>query len=472
MKPLSIYLHIPFCRSKCAYCDFLSFVAADYAQIKEYVRVLTNEIAVKAPSFHEYTVTTVFIGGGTPSLLMAREIKAIIASLREHFNFADETITPAPEMTIEVNPDSVTPDILRCYRAIGINRLSIGLQSTTARELQLLGRTHSYDDFLLTYENARQAGFDNINIDLIAGLPQRQLSSEKKSISLNDTLPYQDDTLPYQDDTLPYHLESSLLQSWRQTLDEVAALKPEHISIYGLQIEAGTPFFARYGEGGTNAGELLTEEMDRRIYHFSTAHLSAYNYIRYEISNYARRGYECRHNLNYWRRGDYLGLGLGAASMIANVRWCNTRFQESYIMTYSKNDKKTRDLWNNECYVKVSSDAIRNGSGNGKTYLEVDRSIASENDKSIDKSKGRGKEELQVLSKAEQMEEFMFLGLRLTEGVNEAVFEDNFGIKIDDAYPGVLGKLSDEGLIVVAENISLTEKGIDVSNYVLAKFIF
>jgi oxygen-independent coproporphyrinogen-3 oxidase len=402
MKPLSIYIHIPFCKSKCHYCDFLSWAGYGDEVQARYVAALLREIELTLPAYREdYAVRTVFIGGGTPSVLPPAAIETILEKLNntcntfnntrnETDNTRDVIKAQIPEITIEVNPDTLSTKVLRCYHAAGINRLSIGLQSCLNEDLTLLGRPHTYEDFLATYHEAREVGFENINIDLIQSLPNQTLAL------------------------------------WNETLEKVAALAPEHISAYGLSMEEGTPLAAMKGLN------TPSEEIDRVIYRQTKAFLAGKNYTRYEISNYARYGFECQHNLTYWRRGDYLGLGLGAASLVANVRWRNVK-----------------DLFN---YMAILEESYP---PNGENFF----------------APSRLREELHTLSIAEQMEEFMFLGLRLTEGVGKARFRETFGRDMDEVYGAALEQLAALELIEVGENVRLTDNGVDVSNRVLAEFI-
>lgn len=379
-KELQLYLHIPFCIRKCAYCDFLSFPAPEEVR-KEYVRVLISQI--KQSQEKGRPVTTVFLGGGTPSVLESAEIAGIMEAIRESFR-----LKPGAEVTMETNPGTLDREKLEAYRAAGVNRLSIGLQSTEDGELKLLGRIHSFDQFLENYESARQVGFDNLNIDLMSALP------------------------------------GQTIESWRRTLRQVLELEPEHISAYSLIVEEGTPFYERYREEvkrreqGSKCTLLPSEEEERQMYEDTERILGKAGYGRYEISNYARPGYECRHNIGYWRRADYLGLGLGASSLIGTERFQVT--------------------------------------GDIKAYLKGDFT----------------KKERIFLSKKEEMEEFMFLGLRLREGILRDAFEEEFGISYQQIYGKVSGELEEEGLLEVEENeIRLTRRGIDVSNYVLAQFL-
>lgn len=379
MRKLSLYVHIPFCVQKCRYCDFLSYQAS-VQEKEEYVKLLMQEIVLQAPLYRQHQVISVFFGGGTPSVLDGEIIEKILCKLKEAFVFESN-----PEITIEVNPGTVTEEKLKIFFAAGVNRLSIGLQSANDEELRCLGRIHDYKTFLETYEWARKTGFQNINIDLMSAIPGQ---SE---------------------------------QSYRETLMKVLALQPEHISAYSLILEEGTWFY-------DHQKELVfpTEDEDRAFYELTGEMLSHKGYHRYEISNYAREGYECLHNKVYWKRGDYLGLGLGAASMVEEVRWNNKRIMEEYKKAVIDN--------------KVSQ-----------------RTDLGEN--------------VEHLTKEEQMEEFMFLGLRLTEGVRKSDFKQKFGIPMETVYGEVLEKMQQEGLLVVEESVYLTAYGMDVSNYVMAQFL-
>lgn len=377
MRELSLYLHIPFCVKKCDYCDFLSAPASLEVQ-EQYLRAFCSEIRAKAEAFRGYLVKTVFIGGGTPSILKPEQLCDLLKCVRESFR-----ILPQAEITMEMNPGTGGgKEAFEQYKKAGINRLSIGLQSTKDEELKVLGRIHNFSQFGTTYREAREAGFTNINIDIMSALPGQSV------------------------------------ESYRETLETVCALRPEHFSAYSLIIEEGTPFFERY------ASETWTEEneeRDRLMYALTGQLLEDCGYHRYEISNYALSGRECRHNLVYWTGGEYLGLGLGASSFIKNTRY-----------------KNTSDL---------------------NTYLE---------------RKGNAlREDIQVLTISERMEEFMFLGLRLTEGVRKAEFFHLFGRTMDDVYGEVLRKNQNDGLLVsTPQRVFLTPRGVDLSNYVLAQFLF
>lgn len=375
---LELYLHIPFCVRKCAYCDFLS-APQDAETIERYVQALTAEIETYRTLSGGYRVETIFFGGGTPSLLSGEQMKKICRALREVFDISDEA-----EISMEANPGTVTMEKLSAYREAGINRISFGLQSANDEELKLLGRIHTFDQFEKSYEMARKSGFDNINVDLISAIPKQTL------------------------------------KSWEETLEKVLLLQPEHISAYSLIIEEGTPFAERYGEDKDN--ELPSEEEERRMYRRTKERLQQAGYHRYEISNYAREGKECRHNLGYWERCNYLGIGLGASSLLEEVRYSHIDNLESYLAHAGERE-----------------------------WIEENR---------------------EALSCEEQREEFVFLGLRKMKGISEREFSEHFGADISDYYGKNLEKLKRQGLLEQENGyIRLTEQGIDISNYVFAELL-
>ncbi len=382
-KELEIYIHIPFCVKKCAYCDFLS-APQDEETIERYVSGLLEEIQAHASNKQvtsDYEVTTIFLGGGTPSVLNTSQIQRIFEMLKTSFKISKDA-----EITIEANPGTVTREKLLTYRTCGINRISFGLQSTNNEELKLLGRIHTYEEFLESYELARECGFNNINVDLISAIPKQTVSS------------------------------------WDATLEKVIALNLEHISAYSLIVEEGTPFAKMYGEGCPGEHDLPSEEEERVIYYRTEELLEKAGYHRYEISNYTKAGKECKHNLGYWERKDYLGIGLGSASLIDNTRY-----------------KNTDDLL---FYLEHSSD------------LSVIR------------------ESVEELSLKEQMEEFMFLGLRKMEGVSVTEFKNTFGKTVEECYGEHIQKLIEQELLEQhVGRLRLTKQGIDVSNYVFSEFL-
>lgn len=372
-KELELYVHLPFCVKKCQYCDFLSGPYGDGIQ-GAYLQALKEEIAAAGPSVKEYPVTSLFFGGGTPSLLNGGEMEALTAAIFQHFSVTEEC-----EISMEGNPGTFTQENLKAYRRAGINRLSIGCQSVRDEELQILGRIHTFQDFLESYHMAQEAGFANINVDLMSALPGQSA------------------------------------EAWEENLRTVAELHPEHISAYSLMVEEGTPFYDM-------DLDLPGEEAERLMYECTTSILGAYGYRQYEISNYALPGRECRHNMGYWRRKNYLGLGLGAASLLEEERFSNTRVMEEYLENSARLDR-----------IRM---------------------------------------EHQRLSAKEQMEEFMFLGLRMMEGISRTKFAGTFGLDIGRVYGAVLDKYMNLGLLgEEKDRIFLTRQGIGVSNRIFADFL-
>lgn len=395
MRALSIYIHIPFCVRKCLYCDFLS-APADEREMISYVNLLLREIKEQSLFYGDHRVISIFLGGGTPSLLPAEETGRILKQIGDNYSMAADA-----EITMECNPGTVTAEKLKNYITYGINRLSLGLQSTEDGELRRIGRIHGYGAFLETYTLAREAGFCNINIDLMAGLPGQSLVS------------------------------------YGRTLERVAGLSPEHISAYSLILEEGTPLYVNQA-----SYTFPTEEEDREMYALTGKYLADAGYRRYEISNYAREGFACRHNKVYWRRGDYAGFGLGASSMVENVRWKNPDAHGAYA-----------------AYVEhmAACRACTGEAGQAGRAARMSRT---------------GAEEIQVLTVTEQMEEFMFLGLRLMEGVDMGEFRRIFGKPMEEVYGEPIAKLEAQGFLARnGERLSLTPPGIDVSNVIFAEFL-
>lgn len=380
-KELELYVHIPFCVKKCSYCDFLSAPATE--QTKEaYMAALFAEIGGRAKDYKERIVTSIFIGGGTPSLLSGDSIRQLMEHIREGFRLA-----PDAEITMEVNPGTVTVEKLTAFYGAGINRLSIGMQSAQEQELKILGRIHDFDGFCQVYREAVETGFTNINVDVMSGLPGQTLAS------------------------------------YKDTLEKVLRLEPmpQHISAYSLIVEEGTPFAAMADRGEL---PLPEEDTERAMYEETIEVLAGYGFHRYEISNYALDGYECRHNVGYWIRRDYLGFGIGAASLIDNVRFQNGRDLNAYLA----------------------------------------HPLAC-------------REEQQSLTTQEQMEETMFLGLRLIRGVSYPEFARCYGQTLEEVYGEVIARNEADGLLTVREDetgrrLMLTGRGLDVSNYVMAQFLF
>lgn len=377
-KELELYLHIPFCVSKCKYCDFLSAPSGE-EQRQIYVERLCRRIRYWSDVIHNYgyEIVSIFVGGGTPSILTEAQITQVFEAVHESFPIREDA-----EITLEMNPGTDMKDKLPVYRELGINRLSMGLQSADNEELKCLGRIHTYEDFRQVYQWAREAGFTNINVDLMSAIP------------------------------------GQTLESYEDTLRKVADLEPEHISAYSLIIEEGTPFYERYGEG-RHAEELPDEDIERQMYVRTGEILEDYGYHRYEISNYAKDDYECRHNLGYWDRKEYLGLGAGASSLMDHIRW-------------------------------KEPDHI--GPSTGLVLEE--------------------REDFTRLRRKDEMEEFMFLGLRKINGVSEHDFYKSFRVSMDEIYKDSIENLIKEGLLVREEDrIRLTDRGIDLSNYALSQFL-
>ena len=408
-KDLRLYVHVPFCVKKCDYCDFLSG-PSDEEGIESYFEALYKEVGSYEGRTGDYKVSTVFIGGGTPSCVRSEYIARLLEELKRVFEFSSGDGSLEPEITIEANPGTVDKDKLADYRKAGINRLSFGLQSTHDRELRLLGRIHTYREFVENYRLARELGFGNINIDLMSALPGQELSS------------------------------------WEETLGRVTELGPEHISAYSLIIEEGTPFYERYGPEGKQKDELISEDLDRLIYKRTREILEKYGYIRYEISNYARPGYECRHNMAYWEGALYLGFGLGAASFIENTRFRNTDSLEEYIKAMNYNDRSHKNIMSTNKPEHKNEGLLHDAYGIRRDIIQ--------------------------LSKKDLIEEFMFLGLRMTRGVDRFEFKKRFGVSMDEIYGNILNRLEKENLVITCGGkVRLTDYGIDVSNRILSEFL-
>ena len=375
-KGFELYIHIPFCVRKCLYCDFLSFPADDAVKEK-YVDALCEEILCAGEERHGASLSSVFIGGGTPSILPGEAIRRIMESVKEAFDVEEDA-----EITIECNPGTVCEENLRIYAECGINRISLGLQSADDIELKRLGRIHTFDDFVKSYEMAVSAGISNINVDLMSDIPGQTLSS------------------------------------WENTLRKVCSLEPApaHISAYSLIVEEGTPFWDMQEEGKLDIPE---EDTDREMYHMTSRILSEYGYARYEISNYAQPGYECRHNVGYWTGIPYYGAGLDAASYYDHARYVNTDDMDSYLRDPAACHFLTERL---------------------------------------------GTDDL--------MSEFMILGLRMTKGVSYAEFQSRFGISLKEKYGHQAEGFIKDGLLEEkGDFLRLTDRGLDLANVVMRSFI-
>ena len=371
-----IYIHIPFCVHKCIYCDFLSAPADDDVKYA-YTKALINEIRNTADGQVKDKITSIFFGGGTPSVLPDCCIADILMAVRDCFDISDDA-----EITMECNPGTVNESRLSEYRAAGVNRLSFGLQSADNNELKMLGRIHAFEQFAESFRLARNAGFKNINVDLMSAIPGQT--------------------------------EATL----ENTFDKVMALQPEHISVYSLILEDGTYL----ADNIDKFPPVPDEDEDRRMYHMTKERLYSAGYERYEISNYSRPGYECRHNLLYWNRGEYYGFGCSAAGFIGNERYSDIR-----------------DV---------------------KKYIEFNGDIEKLH------------ENIEILTKEDAMEEFMFLGLRKMAGVDVMDFQRRFGVPIENVYAKEIEHNIDKGLLIrQGDMLKLTEYGIDICNTVMSDFI-
>lgn len=379
MKRIGLYIHIPFCVRKCLYCDFLSGVYDDNT-IRRYIDTLKKEIVMYSDI--NMIIDTIYIGGGTPSLIDSNLIAEVIDTVRDNFVVDDNA-----EITLEMNPGTIDEGKLRCYKVAGINRISIGLQSANDEELKTLGRIHSYKEFLNAYDMVRRTGFDNVNVDIISAVPGQSI------------------------------------ESYQHTLSEVVKLSPEHISSYSLIIEENTPFYNMYSKSSGSRYKdikpLPCEEDERAMYSMTKHFLGEMGYKKYEISNYCKEGYESRHNSSYWKGTWYIGVGAGASSYMNMKRYNNICSVEEYI----------------------------------EHFPDV-------------------RENVEVIDRKAAMEEFMFLGLRMTKGVSKKEFKDRFNASMDDIYGKIIKKYIEEGLIKDEKDmVSLTDRGIDVSNSVMSEFL-
>lgn len=386
-KQIGLYIHIPFCKQKCSYCDFCSYANKE-SFIKRYIQCVlkeiievgnNNKIDFENGKDDLFLVKTIYIGGGTPSLIDSKYIVQIIEDIKLNFEIDEKA-----EITIEVNPGTVTLEKLEDYKRAGINRLSIGLQSTHEHLLKEIGRIHTYLDFLDTFRFAREAGFENINVDLMIGIPNQTLEEVKDSI------------------------------------EEIVSMEPEHISVYSLILEEGTPLFKKVEEGL----ELPDEELERKMYWAVKQTLEQNNYIHYEISNFAKKGYESKHNLDCWNQKEYIGFGIAAHSYTNGIRYSNIENIEQYIKNYDE-DKTEENLVFHE------------------------------------------KQDMEAMQK-----EYMLLGLRKIDGVSIQEFKIKFVANPVFLYHSELEKLVNEELLEIdGDQIKLTNKGLDLANIVWEEFI-
>ena len=387
-KNMGLYIHIPFCKRKCKYCDFISYSNKEHL-IDRYIKCLKYEIRdIGISNLHDYkkglddliNLKTIYIGGGTPSVIDSKYIKEILSEIKQNFKISSDV-----ETTIEVNPGTVNETKLQDYKDAGINRLSIGLQSTNDNTLERIGRIHTYEEFLNTYNLARKIGFRNINVDLMLALPEQNMEE------LTDGL------------------------------EKVIELKPEHISIYSLILEEGTTLYKEIEEGKY---VLTDDDMERKMYWKTKKMLENTGYIHYEISNFAKKGFESKHNLSCWNGEEYIGVGAAAHSYTNNVRYSNIGNIEEYINNFE----------------------------NGKA---IDNFVFHE--KQTNESK---------------MKDYMILGLRKIEGINIDIFKNKFFQNPLYLFRKELKQLINEKLLIVDGNyIKLTDKGLDLANLVWEEFV-
>ena len=376
MDKISLYIHIPFCAQKCLYCDFPSFARKDHLR-KAYIEALNKEIISLREKHNNLEINTIFIGGGTPSVLEADELECLLKEVAK-LNMAKDI-----EYSMECNPGNLTEEKLEVMKKYGVNRISMGLQAKQDNLLKGLGRIHNYKTFKENFLLAKKVGFNNINVDLMFGLPNQRLNE------------------------------------WEETLREIISLEPAHISAYSLIIEEGTAFYNLYENDKL---KLPTEEEERKMYHLAKKILEENGFNQYEISNYAKEGKECRHNLAYWNMDNWIGVGSAAASYINGKRIKNISSVEEYINSINEKGEAVEEIINN--------------------------------------------------SKNDNMEEFMFMGLRKINGIDENEFKNRFSMNINDVYGEILNKYIGEGLLIrESGRIFLSEKGIEISNVIMADFL-
>ena len=377
-KTIGLYIHIPFCRQKCLYCDFPSWAGKE-EQMQEYVDALTKEIKNRSSEYADRKVVSVFFGGGTPTTLSIPMLEQLMQAVLENWDISEDA-----EITTEANPGTLDREMADALKKMGFNRLSMGVQAWQNRLLKELGRIHTIESFQENYQAVREAGFENVNTDLMFALPNQTMAD------------------------------------WQETVKNIVTLEPEHISAYSLILEEGTPFFDRYEKGELEPAE---EELDREMYHWAVDYLAEMGYEQYEISNFAKRGRQSRHNCIYWQAEEYLGMGLGSHSYMEGERFHN--------------------IYDLQEYIKADGDG---------SLL---------------------KEEIEVITEEDALAECMFLGLRLTEGVSFRRFRERFGQEMKNIYGSQIEELVRDDLLEEDETgIRLTRRGVDISNFVFEKFLF
>ena len=367
---IGLYVHLPICIRKCAYCDFCSVAEAEFSHRDKYFERLFSEI--DSYQSKKVSVNTVFFGGGTPSLISERELSDLMRHIRNSF-----VISPDAEITIEANPKTLTREKLLSYKSYGINRISIGLQSIHQNELKILGRVHTFEDFLLSFNLARETGFDNLSVDLMYGIPEQTQ------------------------------------ESFRKTLDSVIALNPEHLSVYGLILEEGTPLYEK-----RKSLSFPNEDEEALMYEMASERLRSAGYSHYEISNYSKKGFQCKHNLKYWRAEEYIGVGVAAYSYYAGRRFGNTRNILEYI------------------------------SGED---IEAESATLTDGDMAYER---------------------VMLALRLSEGFSLLDYKEKYGVDFLALHKDKISTLKETGYVRLDEGrLSLTERGFYVSNSIISELI-
>ncbi len=373
---LALYLHIPYCKQKCPYCDFNSYANGIN---KDFIPALKEEIGIKSKNIDQYQIGSVFFGGGTPTTLSSAQITDILNFIFKKFSIASDC-----EISIEANPGTVDYQYLKTLRKSGFNRISLGCQSFHDGLLKRIGRIHDCDDIYKSFSAAKKAEFENISLDLMFGLP------------------------------------GHTLEIWTDTLQKAVQLKPNHFSVYNLTIEKETPFYDQFQKGELT---LSSDELQLKMYERAVEYLSQAGYVHYEISNFAVKGYECRHNKIYWNNNEYLGFGPGAASYLNGTRSKNVLSPEKYIQTLL--DKKEIPLFEKE---------------------------------TLDTKKSMG--------------ESLMLGLRMLRGINLPDFERRFGKSVDSEFGEKIRKLQNEQLLEYNDEVlKLTHKGILFSNEVFVELV-
>lgn len=377
MKTMGLYVHIPFCKRKCLYCDFPSYGNME-GKYEEYVSALEMEIENRGRDCEGRQVSSIFFGGGTPTVLSKEMLARLMRKIKEVFSVLEDA-----EITIEANPGTIDKEKGMALKKMGFNRLSMGVQAWQNRLLSTLGRIHTIEEFQRNFQNAREAGFQNINVDLMFALP------------------------------------TQTFEDWKETLARITEMNPEHISAYSLIIEEGTPFYDAFEKGDLKE---IGEDLDRLMYHYAISFLGDRGYKQYEISNFAKKGKESRHNQVYWETEPYLGLGLGAHSFFNGTRFHNTYDMEKYIFA------------------------------NGELSILEEEKV--------------------LVTKKDEMEEFMFLGLRMTNGVSYERFSKRFDLDMKQIYEKAISTFLRDGLLKETKNgVALTSRGIDLSNQVFAGFL-